>query len=58
MIIIPILSTLVGILCIYLGFDILNDVRTGSNSSGYIYAGIEFALAGMCFWLALNLVTL
>lgn len=52
MIIISILFILVGIYAIYCGIDILKDVRNGSDSSGYIVAGIEFVLALMAFWYA------
>lgn len=52
MIFISILFILVGIFAIYCSIDILNDVRNGSGSSGYIFAGIEFVIALMAFWLA------
>ena len=53
MIIFSILFILTGIFAIYCGIDILNDVRNGSDSSGYIFAGVEFALALVTFWFAL-----
>ncbi len=52
MIVISILFILAGIYAIYCGIDILNDVKNGSDSSGYIFAGIEFVIALMAFWLA------
>ena len=58
MIVISILFILVGIYAIYYGIDILNDVRNGSDSSGYIFAGIEFVLALIAFWFALMYVTI
>ena len=58
MIILSILFILVGIYAIYCGIDILNDVRNGSDSSGYIFAGIEFILALVTFWFALMHATI
>ena len=58
MIVISILFILVGIYATYCGIDILKDVRNGSDSSGYIFAGIEFILALVTFWFALMYTTI
>lgn len=53
MIIFSILFILAGIYAIYCSIDILNDVKNGSDSSGYIFASVEFILALVAFWFAL-----
>ena len=58
MIVISILFILVGIYATYCGIDILNDVKNGSDSSGYIFAGIEFIFALVTFWFALMYATI
>ena len=56
--IVSILFILVGIYAIYSGIDILKYVRNGSDSSGYIFAGMEFILALVTFWFALMYATI